>query len=655
MKLLIMTILISLLAASCSQKAKQTNVKLSLGKIFGSGSFMYGGVLLMGHTIDDQEGFTTFILNASTDLQLDLKKGKWEFLAIGWQGAEPNGNIENFLTGNHQCGYVGPIDLNNDQTNISFNLSYDGCMRVPNHGAVLASSSFMGNTANANVNQFLQLEVLSCKTVDYVNKRCLNDSGTPSDTSYGLTRSVRFAIEGNYKSAAGNRSLPGFLTTCYPTATGDTGGLNIRFPAGNPDLTEKVAGIKLQLFTSNDCSGSPIIYNFNDKAMAQGINNTYQKAIAVPFGGSPSLTRILVEHNANTVSNMNGYNKFGYGVEGDVTISTVVNVNPEDYARVIGFSSDTTTGNTILGLSSVDGASIAPYDSILLYVNDNRGGGCGTNATSFQTGLMLTAQVLSKTASPNILVLDRDIRRVSPSITLDYPATSTNWGNGLDKTVACSIQVVKIRQYKNLTINSDAYLQASAFDSNSHKGGILAFKVSENFNVLGTSSIPSVIEASARGFLNHTPTLGNCTNMPCMQMGSSNNASIRGGGLIIADIARLNFVGAGSPPSAKLIIKNDGEVASTTLIATDVARGGHTNIYVGELVNSLTSGSDINITSTTNAGKYLSSFFGNPGPGYFEVCHMPFDLTLASIASGSAIGSSGNVIGNVMINNICRQ
>ena len=77
-----------LMLVSCGTKSKSTTIKFNVSSMYTAGSLpINGGVMVVGHTLDDSENFKMTLVNGAQDMSLDLKKGRWEFAAIAWPPA----------------------------------------------------------------------------------------------------------------------------------------------------------------------------------------------------------------------------------------------------------------------------------------------------------------------------------------------------------------------------------------------------------------------------------------------------------------------------------------------------------------------------------------------------------------------------------------
>lgn len=438
MKLFIAIILLTTIFASCSKNQSKSTLKINIGQMFTGSTVLGGGVYLVGHSMDDKEMFQTFILDPNIDFQLDLPKGNWEFAAIGWTGISNAAQVNNIFTGSNLCAYVGPVNLIQDTTTLTFNFDYATCANVPNHGAVFADpATFMENQTQY---QFLRVQIESCNSLDMSSPtypRCV-DANNAAVVGGGLTRSARFNVLGMQKGTI-VRALPGVATSCITFANdGTSGALDLRIPAGNVinGSDEKIFNSELELFTSSDCSGTPLTYNFGDHSIANGFNFPNQKEILYHLTSAGSnFSKIFIEHNPMTVSNNIGYNRFGYGSDGDLVLSgpapsgtpspnpstsptTSPSVSPtpypsptyaiqyftppsSDFGHVVGLNTDM-NGHTVVAIPNGSGSTINLNDEVMIYVNnDINSTSCGSGQTTdFMSGMFFNARVIAKSTTP---------------------------------------------------------------------------------------------------------------------------------------------------------------------------------------------------------------------------------------------------------------
>ena len=109
---LILFLILLISAISCGpKKAESLSVKLNVFKSnITAAAALNGGVVIVGRSEDGLDAFRVGLMDVNQDLSLNLKKGKWEFAAIAWEGN--NGPV----TGKNRCAYTGFVVLKDAKT-----------------------------------------------------------------------------------------------------------------------------------------------------------------------------------------------------------------------------------------------------------------------------------------------------------------------------------------------------------------------------------------------------------------------------------------------------------------------------------------------------------------------------------------------------------
>lgn len=510
--------------ASCGEKKIATsNVKLNLGYLITSGSLsLNGGVLIIGHTLDDKENLSLALPNGSTDFVLELKKGKWEFAAMAWNGSTP-------MSGETRCSYSGVVDINTDAADIKFNMTRSNCkgFAAANEMITFSPPAYLENDIASDPNQFKRLEVRSCLT--------LNTGGVGCTDPSGLTMSYRFVVPGFYQGAAGNRALPSLMSGCFTSGTLPSNG--VRLPVGSG--TDDIVDFQLLAYRSSDCTGDELNFFFRDRSPYMGLNGT---SIKSNLNSESMASVIYIEHNPETVNEFNPVGSFfGFGRDGDLSTFNFgsYHVMPDNiYGKIKSIDS---TNPSIINLQGI-GKQINLYDEILWYVNfENSANSCGLSSVNrFTKGMFGIATVKQKSepdASTTTLVLTRAINDYQledgTKVLLDIPS-------GSNLSAGCSIQVVKIMQYRNIGFpaNVGSVIKPPAFSEATGIGGILAIKVADN--IYQTADAQG-FEVSAKGLTVNNKHQADCFNVKkrCMQMGDGAGNAPGGG---IAMIQARNYV-----------------------------------------------------------------------------------------------------------------
>lgn len=517
--------------ASCGEKKIATsNVKLNLGYLITSGSLsLNGGVVIIGHTLDDKENLSLALPNGSTDFVLELKKGKWEFAAMAWNGSTP-------MSGEARCSYSGVVDINTDAADIKFNMTRPNCkgFTAANEVITFSPPAYLENDVNSDPNQFKRLEVRSCLT--------LNSGGVGCTDPSGLTMSYRFVVPGFYQGASGNRALPSLMSGCFTSGTLPTNG--VRLPVGTG--TDDIVDFQLLAYRSSDCTGDELNFFFRDRSPYMGLNGT---SIKSNLSSESMASVIYIEHNPETVNEFNPVGSFfGFGRDGDLLTFNFssYHVMPDSiYGKIKSIDS---TNPSIINLQGI-GKQINLYDEILWYVNfENSANSCGVSSVNRFTkgmfGIATVKQKLEPDASTTTLVLTRAINDYQmedgTKVLLDIPS-------GSNLSAGCSIQIVKIMQYRNISFPATvgSVIKPPAFNEATGIGGILALKVADN---IYQTADQQGFDVSAKGLSVSNKFQADCFNVKkrCMQMGEGAGNSLGGGIAMIQARNHLNQAAGGS-------------------------------------------------------------------------------------------------------------
>ncbi|MCK6595171.1 MAG: hypothetical protein L6Q33_08230, partial [Bacteriovoracaceae bacterium] len=526
----ILFLFLSLLVSCGEKKVSTSNVKLNLGYLLASGSVsLNGGVLIVGHSLDDKENLTLALPNGSTDFVLELKKSKWEFAAIAWNGSTP-------MSGETRCSYSGVVDINTDAVDIKFNMARAGCkgFAAANEMITFPPAAYLENDIASDPNQFKRLEVRSCLT--------LNAGGTGCTDPSGLTMSYRFMIPGFYQGAAGNRALPSLMSGCFTSGGLPSNGARLPVGTGIDDIVD----FQLLAYRSSDCTGDELNFFFRDRSPYLGLNGTSIKSNLT----SESMASVIyIEHNPETVNEFNPVGSFfGFGRDGDLLSFnfTSYHVMPDNiYGKIKSIDS---TNPSIINLQGI-GKQINLYDEILWYVNfENSANSCGLSSVNrFTKGMFGIATVKQKSepdASTTTLVLTRAINDYQledgTKVFLDIPS-------GSNLSAGCSIQVVKIMQYRNISFPATvgSVIKPPAFSEATGIGGILALKVADN---IYQTADGQGFDVSAKGLNVSNKFQADCFNVKkrCMQMGEGAGNSLGGGIAMIQARTHVNQAVSGS-------------------------------------------------------------------------------------------------------------
>lgn len=147
--------LLSLLIFSCGKKGETSKAKFKIfsGNLTDSEvqSIFPGGLLVLGRSKD---GLQSFTLGYQAGLELNLKKGDWEFATVGWMGANP-------LEGNQQCSFQHS-DIQFDSATISFNMSKQACLALAGDNQNRFTDPLFYDFLSGTYNGFKKLQLKTC-------------------------------------------------------------------------------------------------------------------------------------------------------------------------------------------------------------------------------------------------------------------------------------------------------------------------------------------------------------------------------------------------------------------------------------------------------------------------------------------------------------
>ena len=139
------------LLAACSAKKEKVPVKL---KLFQSNMIaalnLSGGIVVVGKSETEADHFRFAVSDSDQNITLDLKKGKWEFMAVGWTGTSGP------FTGDNKCAYSGVIDLKDSEATVSLNLTMANCLKP------FSNNVFADTSAQRADGNFFKLKPVIC-------------------------------------------------------------------------------------------------------------------------------------------------------------------------------------------------------------------------------------------------------------------------------------------------------------------------------------------------------------------------------------------------------------------------------------------------------------------------------------------------------------
>ena len=249
--------------------------------------------------------------------------------------------------------------------------------------------------------------------------------------------------------------------------------------------------------------------------------------VTVTINGSFSAAEEFAECSGGPFAMDSGHH-YGDGSDGDVTYTSGdhdldVDSNGIRYGRIIGI--DLMVGNVVTLAVATQAASFSPGDKVMWHVDgygdivDN----CGIATSVRQGGEYNFATVTDVSGSS--VTLDTDIN--GPSTIAVATALASSSSNPHNQW--CRMQLVRVPQFRNLTLDPGAILSlSSGYSFANGFGGIMAFMVSGTFNIDG-----GTISVAGSGYAGGAGSTG----------GASSGYSIQGA---IADVTPFAGGGGGA-------------------------------------------------------------------------------------------------------------
>lgn len=631
------------LLAGCGAKPEGTSsVKLQIGGISGlmaAGSSVQfdGGVIVVGHRLDDSQSVRLVFNNGAEDKVAFLKKGQWEFAAVGWT---KNAAGDGAFTGINRCAYTGIVDIVNDDTFINFNMLKANCSGFVSmsDGQVMKFSPDLFRRTETvggvgQVEQFVNFKLMTCGTLETTYDELTKKTTYDICNGGGITTKYKIAIKGGYK-AGPDASLGSLESSCLsPGSITD-----VKIPLGSED--DHIMDFEILLYTTGDCSGTPIIYSFKERSLVNGITGITQKAAAA-LGGSSDHVIMYVEHNASTVTEFASYNSmYGDGHDGDLILPSPVPTYSVPGTHYFAISSATASGTEWAYSTDISTSGIQPGDEVMWYVTDaaydaqvTGKKGCGSS-TSYTAGDMVrgmygVARVTGTTT--NTIYLSKGIHQnVEKAGGLKVNLNSPNF---LTDNY-CKIQFVKLYNWNSITQDLNATMNASisALDYDGTKGGILAFKVRHKL-ALNNPSYPLVLNVEGKGPVSAEVPVGNkslCSNagFKCVFFGEVTAGGANGGILV---------------GSSRVIDFADSSKLKLTARGPSSASGGWIEFMTSDLLPPPPGTTAVNATVEidTYGTEYINpNTFDRYGVGYFNFCQKSPNVVMTALYGNVSVASS---------------
>lgn len=255
-------LILSVFLASCGSNKGTIPVKLKIlqSGITANSVALNGGILIVGRTEDGANSFRLGVPSSSTDLSLDLVKGKWEFAAIGWIGAG------GAITGTNTCAYTDFVDLKDTAATVNFNFTKARCAQNFNGRA------FSEHLNGSVTGEFLKLFPIPCYEPAGAS---MNTSICPAGANQSDLLSFKVIYESELKGNVTGAVAP-LVSACF----GVMGGNYPYLPMTSVG-SDSPFGFTIQFFTDLNCTSVPVNYSFKGGALFNNLNIPH---LFTPYG-----------------------------------------------------------------------------------------------------------------------------------------------------------------------------------------------------------------------------------------------------------------------------------------------------------------------------------------------------------------------------------
>lgn len=503
--LLLMTVFTTLIA--CGKKGNSTNVKLKLSNLVSTGTTSFnGGVYLVGHRLDDFQSIAIGLKLDGTDNFFTLEKGDWEFAAIGWSSTVA-GVANTGLSGDVRCGYSGVKKFSFDEEQIELTLSKAGCnFQLPTTGERFSALSDL----EADY-MFKKVNFYSCMQIPaggVSGSECYGVNNLNSVINVGLSKSYEIVLPGEMELGGNKSFLPGLKTKCINMATDES----VRLPTGNG--FDSFINLALVSYPEENCVGNPSISDFRSGLRVNSTMPDKKSFFMASDTFDSSRVALYFEHNPNSANNAQ---VFGNGQDGSSVITTI---DANYFANILSLSSNSVT------VTSGHGTNILPNDEVMLYITEDD----GTCGSGFGQGRFVFNRIASK--SGDTFTFFKSINEVF--------GTTPNISSS-----ACSVQMLKVFNYKGISLSGSTPIVAAAYDETNKIGGVIAIRVRDNLQ-MNFDGNGATIDSYAKGFYTISgQSKCSSTLSQCAPFGDGNGTFAGGGAIYLSARSIITDNGSG--------------------------------------------------------------------------------------------------------------
>lgn len=393
------------------------------------------------------------------------------------------------------------------------------------------------------------------------------------------------------------------LNLDFSPSTSDYYSVDIRRSSGASAPSNCTSGIGI--YSSNNYTDR----TYTDTGLVAGTQYSYRICV---YDAALNVT------SGYTLANITaGQGTYGSGNDGNASVtsslsasSTAILSSGRPFSASVRVESQLGSGPYTLGTSAFSSTEFAVGDKVFWIVL-----AAGASASTCYTnrGSYGFATVTARDAN-------------APSITIDNSVTVTPNALGMDNASFCLVQLVRVPQLGNLTIDSGGAITSTAFDRTTGEGGVLVIQVNNTLTLNGG------ISATGAGFASAAVA---CSASLCRQGDSPNGAGI-------FDAATANGSGGAGGHNAN----NRGGGGGA-----NYAAGGQSNYASGNSpggsTNAVCGGPSVCAPSTKmfmgGAGGALNNLAGGSGGGIVFVMARQVTGTGYIMAKGNSGADTGLV------------
>ncbi len=277
----LLLLFIFMLAFSCAKQVETTTTTLKIFSSFATAANpdFDGGILVFGSNRNTGEHISVSFAHEFDQQQVEISKGKWDLMAIGFLGVGGSGNFR----GTNKCAMINGANIVADEETLEITLSAANCV-----------NPMFGSPSSKISDQFKPVRVTSCiDSKDAYNQDCSNEPG--------VAKSFKFNVRGFEGPNTRKFGPQAFRSSeCQTSLTGFS-----KLPMLDMSGTGKPFFMELITYSDAACNDLQKVSVFNigkDQKIPEGVstdtsNGTYNDFyIAGPVCTSGTETQFLASH-----------------------------------------------------------------------------------------------------------------------------------------------------------------------------------------------------------------------------------------------------------------------------------------------------------------------------------------------------------------------